>query len=49
MVLQLWQNAHNDRQLDADFETLGDTLIAAQSEYLDAKNLDEELFGEDYE
>ena len=49
VVLQLWQKAHDDRQLDADFETLGDTLLAAQSEYLDAKNLDEALFGEDYE
>lgn len=49
LVLQMWQKAHNDRQLDAVFETLGDTLIAAQGEYLDAKNLDEALFGEDYE
>lgn len=49
LVLQLWQKAGNDQQLDADFETLGETLVAAQEKYLDAKNLDEALFGEDYE
>ncbi len=49
LVLQLWQKAPDDQQLDADFETLGDTLVAAQEKYLDAKNLDEALFGEDYE
>jgi len=49
LVLQLWQKAPNDQQLDADFETLGDTLVAAQEKYLDAKNLDDALFGEDYE
>ena len=49
LVLQLWQKAGNDQQLDANFETLGDTLIAAQEKYLDAKNLDEALFGEDFE
>ena len=49
LVLQLWQKAPDDKQLDADFETLGDTLVAAQEKYLDAKNLDEALFGEDYE
>ena len=48
-MLQLWQKAGNDQQLDADFETLGETLVAAQEKYLDAKNLDEALFGEDYE
>lgn len=49
LVLQLWQKAGNEQQLDANFETLGDTLIAAQEKYLDAKNLDESLFGEDFE
>ena len=49
LVLQLWQKAGNEQQLDANFETLGDTLIAAQEKYLDAKNLDEALFGEDFE
>jgi len=49
LVLQLWQKAPDDQQLDADFETLGDTLVAAQEKYLDAKNLDDALFGEDYE
>ncbi len=49
LVLQLWQKAPDDKQLDADFETLGDTLVAAQEKYLDAKNLDDALFGEDYE
>ncbi len=49
IVLQLWQKASDEQQLDADFETLGDTLVTAQEKYLDAKSLDESLFGEDYE
>ncbi len=31
------------------FESLGDSLLEAQEEYLSAKELDESLFGEDYE
>lgn len=49
LVLQLWQKSRDDEQLDEHFESLGDTLVAAQEKYLDAKALDEALFGEDYE
>lgn len=49
LVLQLWQNANTEQQLDENFQTLGNTLIAAQEKYLDARNLDEALFGEDFE
>jgi len=49
IVLGLWQKTRNDKQLDDHFESLGDTLVAAQGKYLDAKALDEALFGEDYE
>ena len=49
IVLQLWQRSSDDQQLDEQLETLGDTLIAAQEMYLDAKSLDDALFGEDYE
>ena len=39
----------DDRELDASFETLGNSLLDAQEQYLQAKELDEALFGDDYE
>ncbi len=49
IVMQMWQLAGDSRQLDQEFEQLGQTLVNAQEKYLDSKKLDEALFGEDYE
>jgi SNF2 family DNA or RNA helicase len=49
LVLNLWFNSRTSGDLDQAFEHLGDSLIDAQREYLQAKDLDEALFGEDYE
>ncbi len=49
LVLKLWMKSGDDQQLDEQFESLGTTLLDAQEKYLDAKNLDEALFGEDFE
>ena len=49
LVLDLWLKAGDDRALDDSFENLGDSLLVAQKEYLEAKELDEALFGDDYE
>lgn len=49
LVLNLWLQAGTERELDASFDTLGNSLLEAQAEYLQAKKLDEDLFGDDYE
>jgi SNF2 family DNA or RNA helicase len=49
LVLNLWMRARSDDDLDRSFEALGETLLEAQDEYLRAKELDDALFGEDYQ
>ncbi|MEX0711960.1 MAG: hypothetical protein WD278_06400, partial [Pirellulales bacterium] len=49
LVLKLWMRSRDDRELEQSFETLGSSLLEAQQQYLEAKELDEALFGEDYE
>jgi len=49
VVLQLWMRAGDERQLEEAFTSLGDTLLDAQAQYLKSKELDEALFGEDFE
>ena len=49
IVLNLWLNSVDDQTLEHSFESLGESLLAAQQEYVEAKELDEALFGDDYE
>jgi SNF2 family DNA or RNA helicase len=49
LVLNLWLKSREPADLDQAFERLGDSLLAAQEEHLDAKRLDEALFGDEYE
>jgi SNF2 family DNA or RNA helicase len=49
LVLGLWVRAADDSALDRSFEAFGDSLLGAQEDYLRAKELDEALFGDDYE
>ena len=49
LVLDMWLRSQSQNELNLEFELLGDSLVQAQKEYLDAKQLDETLFGEDYE
>jgi SNF2 family DNA or RNA helicase len=49
LVLKLWMKAGDEQQLEQSFASLGDALLDAQEEYLNAKNLDDALFGEDFE
>lgn len=49
LVLGLWVRAADDTALDRSFEALGESLLGAQEDYLRAKELDEALFGDDYE
>jgi SNF2 family DNA or RNA helicase len=49
LVLDMWLRSQSQDELNQEFERLGESLVQAQKEYLSAKQLDEALFGEDYE
>jgi len=49
LVLDLWLRSRDDAELDQSFESLGETLLEAQEQYVQAKELDEALFGEDFQ
>ncbi len=49
LVLDLWLKSRSPDDLDLAFEQLGDSLLAAQEEYLETKKLEEALFGDEYE
>ena len=49
LVMQLWLKSHSSGDLDAAFAQLGESLVTAQEQYLQAKELDDALFGEDFE
>jgi SNF2 family DNA or RNA helicase len=49
LVMNLWLHSRDSADLDQAFERLGDSLLAAQREYLTSKQLDEALFGDEYE
>jgi SNF2 family DNA or RNA helicase len=49
LVLNLWLRSHSDQDLAQSFHELGDSLLDAQEKYLESKQLDEALFGEDFQ
>ncbi|MCY2963717.1 MAG: hypothetical protein NT069_08740, partial [Planctomycetota bacterium] len=49
LVLNMWLRSRDDTELERSFAELGEHLLEAQEEYLGAKELDEALFGEDYQ
>ncbi|MCD6570508.1 MAG: SWF/SNF helicase family protein, partial [Deltaproteobacteria bacterium] len=49
IVMDLWINSKNDSELKANFDQLGEDIIKAKKSYEKTKQLDELLFGEDYE
>ena len=49
LVLNLWLKSGDEGELNASFDALGNSLLEAQKEYLEAKELDEALFGDDFE
>jgi SNF2 family DNA or RNA helicase len=49
LVLNLWLRSRGPAELDQAFEELGGALLEAQAQYVKAKELDEALFGEDYQ
>jgi len=49
LVLDLWLRSHDERDLQQSFDSLGQSLLDAQEEYLRTKQLDEALFGEEFQ
>jgi SNF2 family DNA or RNA helicase len=49
LVLDLWLKSNDAVELDAAFNQLGDAVLNAQDDYAKSKELDEALFGEDYQ
>ncbi len=49
LVLNLWLRSNDQAGLDAGFDKLGESLLKAQEEYVSSRELDDALFGEDYE
>ena len=49
LVLDVWLRSHDERHLQQSFDALGQSLVDAQDEYLRAKQLDEALFGEEFQ
>ena len=49
LVLDLWLRSKSSAELDRAFDQLGESLLAAQEEYLQTRKLDDALFGEDYQ
>ncbi len=49
LVLDLWLRSHDNGDLQQSFDSLGQSLLDAQEEYLRTKQFDEALFGEEYQ
>lgn len=49
MMMDIWMASRDSEEERTGFERLGERLVEAKSRYLEAKDLDREIFGEDYE
>jgi SNF2 family DNA or RNA helicase len=49
IVMDLWAGSKDDSELKANFDRLGEEIVAARKAYEKTKELDEIIFGEDYE
>lgn len=49
IIMEIWLNSRDKGSISEGFEQLGNDLLKAKSEYFNAKLLDSEIFGEDYE
>ncbi|MBI4522717.1 MAG: DEAD/DEAH box helicase [Deltaproteobacteria bacterium] len=49
IVTEIWVRSQNQEEARFRFEALGEDLVKAKSTYLKSKELDREIFGEDYE
>ena len=49
LVLNLWLQSHSNQDLTHSFDAFGQSLLEAQEKYVQTKEFDEALFGDDYE
>lgn len=49
IVMEIWLKSRDEGGIKEGFEQLGNELVKAKGEYMNAKVLDNEIFGEDYE
>lgn len=49
IVIDIWLKSSNEKELQDGFDFFGKELVRARKEYLKSKNMDNEIFGEDYE
>jgi len=47
--MDIWMRSGNYEEARSRFEVLGQDLVKAKADYLESKELDREIFGEDYE
>ena len=48
-ILDIYGESRDDRDITEAFERLGDELLAARQQYAKIKQLDSEIFADDYE
>ena len=49
VVMEIWLRSGDKESLGEGFEQFGNDLINAKSQYIEAKALDDRIFGEDFE
>lgn len=49
IIMEIWLKSKDEGGIKEGFEQLGNELVKAKGEYMNAKVLDNEIFGEDYE
>ncbi|HEX2260224.1 MAG TPA: SNF2-related protein, partial [Candidatus Binatia bacterium] len=49
IVMEIWMRSRNYEEARSRFEVFGQDLVKAKADYLESKELDREIFGEDYE
>jgi hypothetical protein len=47
--MEIWMRSRNHEEACSRFEVFGQDLVQAKANYLESKELDREIFGEDYE
>jgi len=49
IVMEIWTRSRDHEEARSRFEVFGQDLVKAKDDYLESKELDREIFGEDYE
>ena len=49
IIMDIWLKSSSEEQMKEEFDNLGKEMVKAKQAYLKSKELDDEIFGEDYE